>query len=134
MYPHWMAKKLTPLHVTLSATVWQLAERRAALAKQLAEIDGLHRQAIAMAGAYGVPQTLLSTISDLSPTRISHIIGATDIPLESPDVFGRRVSKVMELPQNQLGARPEKNASEREAWERKYELIHGRPRNPGVQG
>lgn len=126
-----MVKKLTPLHVSLAVTTWQLAERRAALAKQLAETDELHRQAIALAASYGVPQRLLGTLSDVSQPRISQIIASTEIPDERPDEFGHRVFKVMEWPQDELQKHSEKDAAERDAWNRKYQLVHGRPGNLG---
>ncbi|MBT2515815.1 hypothetical protein J7E29_00015 [Streptomyces sp. ISL-90] len=128
-----MAKNLTPLHSGLAVTVWQLAERRAALAKQLAEADELHRQAVALAGAYGVPQALLSTLSDISQPRISQIIASTETPTETPEAFDHRVFKVMEWPQDQLGRLSRKSPAEREAWNRKYELVHGKPGNLGAE-
>lgn len=80
-----------------------------------------------MAGAYGVLQALLSALSDVSQPRISQIIASTDVPSESPEAFSHRVYKVMEWPQDQLQRLSRKSAAEGDAWNRKYELVHGMP-------
>lgn len=72
-----MAKLATELQISLAVNAWQLTDRRAALLAELAEIDELHRQAIALAATYGVPQKSLAALCDVSGPRISKIVSTT---------------------------------------------------------
>ncbi|MGA1836038.1 hypothetical protein VD659_03820 [Herbiconiux sp. 11R-BC] len=84
------------LHTKLMNDVWELANRKAALAAQLAEVDQLHRQAIVLAHTFGIKQPILATLSDVTPGRISQIVQSTEMPDAGPDKFHAEVYRTLE--------------------------------------
>jgi hypothetical protein len=116
------------MHTNLMTDVWSLAEQKAAIAAQLAEIDRMHRQAVVLADTYGIKQTVLAKLSDVSPGRISQIVQSTDRPDGSPDEFHRGVYEALEWSGDQLRRIQENRTEEqRLAWAEKFELVHGKP-------
>jgi len=114
------------MHRDLMVDVWELADQKAALAAQLAEIDQLHRQAIVLAHTFGVKQPALAKLSDVTPGRISQIVQSTERPEGSLEKFHREVARGLEWPADHLQhIRKERTAAEPTAWAEKFELVHG---------
>lgn len=124
-----MAGKLTEDQESLAYYAWALARHRAALAKQLAEVEGYERQAVALAAQYGVRQKLLATVTGRSPGRISQVIAATDTESLGTlqDARGPWF-EALEHPQDHLAAKSRHaTQAERDAWNTNHELVHGSP-------
>jgi hypothetical protein len=117
-----MAKPATELQISLAVDAWRLSERRAWLLRQLAELDELHRQAIALAATYGVPQKTLAALCEVSGPRISQIVSSTDLPPGSPDAFHDTVTELLERrPSTPIHGAP----ADKAAWDRKFALSRG---------
>ncbi|ALE04752.1 hypothetical protein AL755_03425 (plasmid) [Arthrobacter sp. ERGS1:01] len=113
----------------LAAYTWMLAQHRAALAQQLADVEDYVRQAVRVASQYGVKQTDLATLTGRSAGRISQIIAeAPPVPgdrlretrerwceaLDAPGAHLERLSKRFSTPESS------------EMWKANYELVHGK--------
>lgn len=108
--------------------VWQLSDHRAALLRQLAEIDAYQRDAIVSAEQHGVRQAMMATLVGVTPQRISQIVAETPLPEESVETLDRRWHKDLKSPRGHV-ARASKITTvvERDLWNLRYELVHGRP-------
>ncbi|WP_113718959.1 hypothetical protein [Arthrobacter dokdonensis] len=128
-----MVRKLTEDQESLAHYAWALARHRAALAKQLADVEEYERQAVALAARYGVRQTLLAAVTGRSPGRISQVVAATNTePLGTLEEARGPWSTALEHPQDHLTARSRPaTAAERDQWNATRELIHGPPDTPG---
>ncbi|TIH30797.1 hypothetical protein [Subtercola vilae] len=117
-----MSKPLTELQTSLAVNAWQLTDRRAWLLAQLAELDVLHRQAIALAATYGVSQKSLARLCDVSGPRISQIVSDTDLPPGSIEEFNSAVIEMLERRQDPVrdGA-----PGDTIAWDRKFAISRG---------
>jgi len=127
-----MRRTLTTLQQQLALKVWELSDHRAALLRQVAEIDAYQRAAISMAEQHGVRQAMIATLAGVTPQRISQIVAETPLPEESIETLGPAWHKDLEWPQDHL-TRVAKitTQDERNLWNQRYELIHGRPGNLG---
>ncbi|WP_427019404.1 hypothetical protein ACQCSX_22185 (plasmid) [Pseudarthrobacter sp. P1] len=129
-----MAKKLTQDQEALASYVWMLSRHRAALARQLADVEQFERDAVAAAGQFGVKQALLATLAGRSPGRISQIISATPTDFDAaPQDIREQWRQALENPAGHLeryssfGRTPEDLA----AWTAKHRLIHGEHHDGG---
>jgi len=121
-----MAQTPPLLHANLMTDVWELANRKAALAAQLAEIDQLHRQAVVLAHTFGIKQPVLAKLSDVTPGRISQIVVSTDNPDAAPDEFHSEVFKALEWGDDHRDRIQRAIAKMNpEAFAEKFELVHG---------
>jgi DNA-binding transcriptional regulator YdaS (Cro superfamily) len=117
-----MAKPATELQITLAEDAWHLTDRRTWLLAQLAELDELHRHAIALAATYGVSQKSLAVLCDVSGPRISQIVSSTDLPAGSIESFHQAVSGILERRQEPVQrTEPEDIA----AWNKKFAVSRG---------
>ena len=123
-----MRRTLTALQEQLASKVWQLSDHRAALLRQVAEIDAYQRDAIVLAEQHGVRQAMMATLAGVTPQRISQIVAETPLPTEFVEELAQRWYKDLEWPQDHL-ARVSKITTvvERDLWNLRFELIHGRP-------
>lgn len=127
-----MRRTLTTPQQQLALKVWELSDHRAALLRQVAEIDAYQREAISLAELHGIRQAMIATLAGVAPQRISQIVADTPLPNESIETLGRAWHKDLEWPQDHL-TRVAKitTQAERDLWNQRYELIHGRPGNLG---
>ncbi|MCU6480137.1 hypothetical protein [Arthrobacter sp. A2-55] len=99
-----MARKLTTTQRQLATDVLELSTLRAALVKQLAEIELFQQQAIAHAEQNGVRQRLLSVLADLSPGRISQVVKTADPSSKPLQAQRREWRRAIDSPQERLVA------------------------------
>lgn len=122
-----MAKPATDLQTTLAVDAWHLTDRRAWLLAELADLDELHRQAIALAATYGVTQKSLAVLCDVSGPRISQIVSATDLPTGTVESFHQSVTDILQRPQESVHrTEPEDIA----AWNTKSAISRGIANDP----
>jgi hypothetical protein len=121
-----MRRTLTTLQEQLASKVWQLSDHRAALLRQVAEIEAYQRDAIVLAEQHGVRQAMMATLAGVTPQRISQIMAETPLPKESVEALNQRWHQDLEWPQDHL-ARVSNitTVTERDLWNLRYELIHG---------
>lgn len=132
-----MRRILTEDQERLAAYAWMLAQHRAALAKQLAEVEEFEREAIRAAALYGVRKMDLATLTARSRGRISQIIG------EVPPFVGKSMlnttepwRKALDEPQEHLERLSKKftTAETIASWNTNFELVHGEIQGPGQVG
>lgn len=109
-----------------AAYAWMLAQRRTALAKQLAEVESYEREAIRVAEHYGVKQKTLSTLTGRSPGRISQIVSEDSTSTDNSlleTVESWRVA--LDEPQDHLARLSKKftTAETIETWNAHFNLI-----------
>jgi len=128
-----MARTLTAQQKSLAGRVWELSDHRAALLRQLAEVELAQHQAIAVAEQHGVRQVRLAQLAGVTRARVSQIVAATEVPDESICDLNERWHKMLEWPQDHLAALAKiTTASARDEWNYRYELVHGSPGNLGA--
>ncbi|MDQ2737534.1 MAG: hypothetical protein M3Y35_02670 [Actinomycetota bacterium] len=117
----------------LAVQAWQASTTVAVVEAQLAELRTLQRAAIGVAAGAGVQQRVLAFLTDLSPGRVSQIVAeGRRRPVDVAAVRDAR-NGWAEWPGDrlkELGAVCTED--EREVWNRKYQLAHGRPGNLGA--
>jgi hypothetical protein len=127
-----MRRTLTTLQQQLALKVWELSDHRAALLRQVAEIDAYQRDAIRLAEQHGVRQAMIAMLAGVTPQRISQIVAETPLPEESIETLGRAWHKDLEWSQDHLArVAMITTQAERDVWNQRYELVHGRPGNLG---
>lgn len=125
-----MARALTEQQQSLALKVWELSDHRAALLRQVAEVEAAQHQAIALAELHGVRQVRLAELAGVTRARVSQIVGATDAPDEPIAELEQRWYKMLEWPQDHLrDVRAITTVEARDEWNRRYELVHGKPGN-----
>ncbi|CAN5210692.1 hypothetical protein BH11ACT2_BH11ACT2_01530 [soil metagenome] len=128
-----MARSLTAQQESLAGKVWQLSDHRAALLRQLAEVELAQHQAIVVAEQHGVRQVRLAQLAGVTRARVSQIVAATDMPDEPTQVLDERWHRMLEWPQDHLASVAKiTTVAARDEWNRRYELVHGSPGNLGA--
>jgi hypothetical protein len=123
-----MLRVLTEDQEKFASYAWMLARHRAALAKQLAEVDGYLREAVRLAEQHGVRQKTLAVLTNFTPARISQIVNDdtpnTDTTMLETVTLWRAA---IEEPQAHLARLSKKSTRENlEEWEEKYRLIYNK--------
>lgn len=117
----------------LAVQAWQASGAVAAVAAQLAELRSLQRAAIAVAARAGVRQRVLAFLADLSPGRVSQIVAEERGRQVDVAAVRDALNTWAEWPGDRLKElQAVCTEDEREAWNRKYELAHGRPGSLGT--
>jgi len=128
-----MKRPPTSLQSALAGVVWQLSDQRAALLKQVAEIEAYQHDAIALAEQHGVRQTVLAELAGVSRQRISQIVAETEIPTQNVTELQSLWSHALEWSDDQLKRLASVTTdTERDTWNARFELVHGRPGTLGV--
>ena len=128
-----MARALTAQQESLAGRVWELSDHRAALLRQIAEVEGAQHQAIALAELHGVRQVRLARLAGVTRARVSQIVAGTEVPEESIEALEQRWSTMLEQPAYHLRAvRAITTVEARDEWNRRFELVHGTPGNLGA--
>lgn len=112
----------------LAAYVWMLAQHRAALAQQLADVEDYLRHAVRVAGQYGVKQMDLATLTGRSNGRISQIISeAPPVPGDELRAAREAWREALDSPGEHLERLSKKfsTSESTEMWKTNYELVHG---------
>lgn len=132
-YPTRMGRTLTAQQESLAGRVWELSDHRAALLRQLADVELAQHQSIALAEQHGVRQVRLAQLAGVTRARVSQIVAATEIPDESIRVLDERWHKMLEWPQDHLASVAKiTTAVGRDEWNLRYELVHGSPGSLGA--
>jgi len=132
-YPTRMARSLTAQQESLSGRVWQLSDHKAALLRQLAEVELAQHQAIVVAEQHGVRQVRLAQLAGVTRARVSQIVSSTEVPEESIRGLDERWHRMLEWPQDHLASVAKiTTAIARDEWNQRYELVHGSPGNLGA--
>ena len=121
-----MARVLTEDQEKFAFYAWALAQHRAALVKQLDEVNGLTREAVRLAERYGVRQKTLAELTGYTPARISQIVndGTPTTGKTMLDTVSTWRAAIEE-PQEHLARLGRKSTREQlEDWEEKYRLIY----------
>ena len=123
-----MARSLTAQQESLAGRVWELSDHRAALLRQLADVELAQHQAIILAERHGVRQVRLAQLAGVTRARVSQIVAATEMPDESIRVLDERWHRMLERPQDHLASVAKiTTAVGRDEWNLRYELVHGSP-------
>jgi len=112
----------------LAAYAWMLAQHRAALAQQLAEVEDYVRQAVRVAHQFGVKQTDLATLTERSTGRISQIIAeAPPVPAEQLRETRENWREALDSPGDHLDRLSRKFTTPEsgEIWRANFKLVHG---------
>lgn len=128
-----MARSLTAQQESLAGRVWQLSDHKAALLRQLAEVELAQHQAIVVAEQHGVRQVRLAQLAGITRARVSQIVAATEMPDEPTQVLDERWHRMLEWPQDHLASVAKiTTLVARDQWNQRYELVHGSPGNLGA--
>lgn len=128
-----MARSLTAQQKSFAGRVWELSDHRAALLRQLAEVELAQHQAIVVAEQHGIRQVRLAQLAGVTRARISQIVAATEVPDESIRVLDERWHKMLEWPQDHLASVAKiTTTAGRDQWNQRFELVHGSPGNLGA--
>jgi hypothetical protein len=98
------------------------------------EIEAYQRDAIVVAVQHGVRQAMMTTLAGVTPQRISQIMAETPLPKEFVQALNQHWHQDLEWPQDHLTRVSKVTTTvERDLWNQRYELIHGRPGNLGFK-
>lgn len=122
-----MMRVLTEDQEKFASYAWMLARHRAALAKQLAEVDSYMREAVRLAEQHGVRQKTLAALTGLTPARISQI-AHTATPNNETTLEKLSTWRVaLDDPQEHLAQLSKRSTTEELGdWEEKYCLIYNK--------
>lgn len=123
-----MTRSLTAQQKSLAGRVWELSDHKAALLRQLAEVELAQYQAIAVAEQHGVRQARLAELAGVTRARVSQIVAATEVPDELIQVLDERWYKMLEWPRDHLATVAKiTKAHSRDEWNHRYGLVHDSP-------